>query len=68
MDWRRSIEHQNPVSPSAHESVGHRALDASENIMNSDEFRKAARDPDLISLALQAKSYAVRMHHEKHDA
>ncbi|MGH2959031.1 MAG: hypothetical protein ACRDKE_05460 [Solirubrobacterales bacterium] len=60
MDWRLPIEQQKPVSPSAAE----RPSDRPASFIDSDEYRRAARDPDLVALAIQARSYRENLRRE----
>lgn len=53
MDWRLPIDQQKPVSQSAIEPPGDRPA----SFIDSDEYRRAARNPDLMALAIQARSY-----------
>jgi hypothetical protein len=62
MDWRRPIEQQKPVSPSAIEP----ASDRPERFIDSDEYRAAHRDPDLVALAIQARAYRESLNPDGH--
>ena len=59
MDWRLPIDQQKPVSPSAQ-----RPSDRPASFIDSDEYRRAARDPDLVALAIQARSYRESLRRE----
>ena len=60
MDWRLPIDQQKPVSPSASQ----RSSDSPASFIDSDEYRRAARDPDLVALAIQALSYRESLRRE----
>jgi hypothetical protein len=60
MDWRLPIEQQKPVAASATERHG----EPHPNFIDSDEYRRANRDPDLIELAIQARAYRESLRHE----
>ena len=60
MDWRVPIDQQKPVAPSATE----RADDRAASFIESDEYRRAERDPDLIELAIQARAFRESLRRE----
>jgi hypothetical protein len=60
MDWRLPIEQQKPVAPSATE----RHAEQNSSFIESDEYRSAARDPDLIEHAIHARAIRESMRHE----
>jgi hypothetical protein len=61
MDWRRPIEQQNPVSPSAHEPAVQHPVVNTPSFIDSAEYRRALRNPDLAEYAIQAQAYAERL-------
>ena len=60
MDWRLPIEQQKPVAPSATE----RHAEQAPSFIDSDEYRRAERDPDLIELAIQARAFRESLRRE----
>jgi len=60
MQWRLPIDQQKPVAPSATER--HAAPGTS--FIESDEYRRAERDPDLLELAIQARAYRESLRRE----
>ncbi|MGK2877786.1 MAG: hypothetical protein ACSLFF_04315 [Solirubrobacterales bacterium] len=60
MDWRLPIDQQKPVAPSAAEHADRRAT----SFIDSDEYRRADRNPDLIELAIQARAYRESLRRE----
>ena len=63
MDWRLPIEQQNPVSPSATERANEPVL----SFVDSDEYRRAARNPDLMPLAIEARAIRESLRRERRD-
>jgi hypothetical protein len=61
MDWRRPIEQQNPVSPSAHEPAVQQPAVSTPGFVDSDEYRRALRNPDMAEYAIQARAYTERL-------
>jgi hypothetical protein len=63
MDWRRPIEQQKPVAPATPQSAqGSQAQN--DRWLDSDEYRRATRNPDLIEHAIQARAYTERLRRE----
>jgi hypothetical protein len=60
MQWRLPIDQQNPVAPSAAE----RHAEPKTSFIDSDEYRRAQRDPDLLELAIQARAYRESLRRE----
>jgi hypothetical protein len=60
MDWRQPIEQQRPVAPAANE----RAEAHPTGFTDSDEYRRAGGDPDLLEFAIQARAYRERLRRE----
>ena len=60
MDWRLPIEQQKPVSPAATE----RPSDRPASFIDSDEYRRADHDPELMEFAIQARSYREGLRRE----
>lgn len=63
MDWRLPIEKQSPVAPSATERP-----EPVISFIDSDEYRRAAGDPELIELAIQARALRESLLHERRSA
>jgi hypothetical protein len=64
MDWRLPIDQQKPVAPSATE----RHAETHASFIESDEYRRAAGDPDLIELAIQASALRESLLHDRRSA
>lgn len=60
MDWRRPIEQQKPVASAAR----WRAEKARSDFAHSDYYRRAAKNPDLMPLALQASTLREHLRRE----
>ncbi|MBJ7353240.1 MAG: hypothetical protein JHC98_00290 [Thermoleophilaceae bacterium] len=60
MDWRRPIEQQVPVAPSASERP-----EPVISFIDSDEYRRAAGDPEMIEFAIQARVLRESLLHER---
>jgi hypothetical protein len=64
MDWRLPIDQQKPVAQPA--AARHAERGAS--FIESDEYRRAAGDPDLIELAFQANAFRESLLQERRSA
>lgn len=60
MDWRRPIEQQKPVATAAQG----RANRSSDDFAHSEDYRRAAGNPDLMPLALQASTLREQLRRE----
>jgi hypothetical protein len=60
MDWRRPIDEQKPVAPAAQG----RAEKAHSDFAHSEDYRRAAGNPDLMPLALQANALREQLRRE----
>jgi hypothetical protein len=61
MDWRVPIDQQSPVAPSASERNAEPII----SFIDSDEYRRAAGDPKLITLAIRARALRESLLHER---
>lgn len=64
MDWRRPIEQQKPVAPSAGVRRDAHVSAANPDFAHSEDYRRAAGNPDLMPLALQANSLREQLRRE----